>query len=508
VNAGLLLTKAASRFAERPAVRFSGQQLTYGELNARARRFGRGLRAIGAEPSDRVAIYMGNSPEYVVALFGLFKMGLVAVPVNAKLHASELTYILEHSGCRGLIVDQGRLSPARQALRTCAVEAVIEVGGDSLGTPFDAVLEVADSGDPDAEVDPDDLAWLFYTSGTTGRPKGAMLTHRNLVSMAVSCLADICSFQPEDVVLHAAPLSHGSGLYMLPAIARGSTNVIYDGPRFLPDDVLRTVEREQVTVIAFLAPTMIVLLLDGSSLIDTGSLRAIIYGGAPIHLDHARAAIRRFGQILVQLYGQGESPMTISYLRAVDHRLDDEDALTSAGWARTDVEVRIVDESARELSPAEVGEVAVRGDVVMRGYWGDAAATRSALHGSWLRTGDIGRFDTRGRLHLLDRKHDMIITGGSNVYPVEIEQVLVLHPLVREAAVFGLPDPLWGEAVVAAVVPAGAPPSPDELIAFCAERLAGFKKPRRVVFVDELPKNAYGKVLRRELRDALAAHPA
>lgn len=328
-----------------------------------------------------------------------------------------------------------------------------------------------------------------------------MLSHRNL--MAVNCLADICAFGPNDRLLHAAPLSHGSGMYLIPALSRGAENIIDAGGAFDPDRILRFVARERVTVLPFLAPTMIVRLLEADPTIRAPELRAIVYGGAPIHLEHLQAALRRFGPVLTQIYGQGESPMTIAYLPAWAHEDADDETLQSAGLVRSGVEVRILDGAACALPQGETGEIAVRGDVVMEGYWRDEEANAASFASGWLRTGDIGRFDARGRLHVLDRRHDMIISGGSNIYPREVEDVLIPHPAVKEAIVFGAPDAEWGESVVAAVVTRCDHPDLDAetLIAFCRGHLASFKKPRRIEFLAELPKNAYGKVLRRKLRD-------
>jgi long-chain acyl-CoA synthetase len=506
VNVGALLANAVRAHAPRTAVRYGEARLDYAELGRRTASFGTGLLALGLSPGDRVAVFAANSDAYVVALVGALRAGLAVVPVNARLHPRELAYVLEDARCGALVYGAERRGEVEAAIGGLDVPVLVRAGGAGPGRQLEAVLAAGDAAARDADVAPDDVAWLFYTSGTTGRPKGAMLTHRNLVAMTMSCLADVCSFQPEDVVLHAAPLSHGSGLYLLAALARGADNVILNEPRFEPDAVLSTVAREQVTVIAFVAPTMIVRLLDGDPAIDTSSLRCVVYGGAPIHAEHARAAVARFGRVLVQIYGQGESPMTITYLRAEDHDPDDPTGLVPAGIARTDVEVRVVDDADRELPAGAEGEVVVRGDVVMAGYWRNPEATERALRGGWLHTGDIGRFDEHGQLFLLDRKHDMIISGGSNIYPREVEEVLVLHPGVHEAVVFGVPDREWGESVAAAVVPVpGAELAPDRLIAFCREHLASFKKPRHVLLVDALPKNAYGKVLRRELRESFLA---
>ncbi len=498
MNIGAFLTKSARLHPSRVAVVDGSTELRYDELDAQAAAFADGLRRKGYKRGDRVAIFMPNRAEYFSVLFGLFKGGFVAVPVNAKLHFSELGFILEHSGARAVVFSEKSSSVVDAAL--AASSPIERIGVDEAGsTSFAAIVESGQSPEfVDEEVDPNDVAWIFYTSGTTGRPKGAMLSHRNLCASAMNALADICDFQPEDVVLHVAPLSHGSGLYALPSIARGSKNLVYAGASFDPDDVLATIDREQVSVIAFLAPTMIHMLVETGPPRTASSLRRIVYGGAPIDPSLAMAAIQRFGQVFVQLYGQGEAPMTITYLRPQDHHGK---PLSSAGIVRTDVEVRLLDEAGALVPDGADGEVCVRGDVVMHGYWNDSAANAKALKDGWLHTGDVGRFEG-GYLYLLSRQNDVIISGGSNIYPREVEDVLLLHPAINDACVFGVPATKCGESFVAAVV-ASAPVDFGELIELCQEHIASFKKPKRIEFLDSLPKNAYGKVLRRQVKDEL-----
>jgi Acyl-CoA synthetases (AMP-forming)/AMP-acid ligases II len=501
VNIGSLITKTAQIWPCQIAVDDGSMALTYGEFVTRAAAFADGLRRCGYQTGDRVVVFMPNRSEYLLALFGLFKGGFVAVPVNVKLHPVELGYILDHCAARGVICSSSS-------------NAVVETAVASIGGTFDKITvdgsgdpnlaTIVRSGDPataDAEVQPDDVAWIFYTSGTTGQPKGAMLTHRNLCAMTMNCLADMLDFGPEDVSLHVAPLSHGSGLYALPALARGGKSIVYAKPSFNPAEVLQLMDRERVTIIPFLAPTMIHMLLEADPGLRLPAFRRAVYGGAPIDSKLAEAAIERFGPVFVQLYGQGESPMTISRLRPEDHAGP---RLHSAGTVRTDVEVRLVNNDDVPVPYGDEGEVCVRGDVVMKGYWNDQPASTRTLRGGWLHTGDIGRFED-GYLYLLSRRNDVIISGGSNIYPQEVENALLAHPAVHEACVFGEPDPRWGEAVVAAVVVTAAVSIP-ELQNLCRAQIASYKKPKRIEFVESLPKNAYGKVLRQAVRDRLAAH--
>ncbi len=510
MNIGKLLTKSARSFPDYPAtVQGSGKQ-TYAEFNRRANQLANGLRRLGAGRGDHVAVLMYNCPQMLESMFACFKAGCGAVPINFRLHPREFAYIIDHSEAKAVLTSPEFAGPLQEVAGLIGgaprVIATAGAGGEVLD--YEQLL-ASESGEfEDAGVEPGEVAWLFYTSGTTGQPKGAMLTHRNLLAMTSSFYADMmpgCS--PDDVVLLAAPLSHGSGLYALPNVAKAALNVIPAGRSFAAEEVLRLIERHRVTNL-FAAPTMIKLLLDHPRLdrFDLGSLKALVYGGAPMLVEDTRAALRKLGPCLVQLYGQGESPMTISYLSHRDHVADGTPEqlarLGSAGIARTEVEVKIVDAEDNELPAGEMGEIATRSDLVMKGYWRDPEATAETLRNGWLHTGDVGCMDEKGYLFLMDRSKDLIISGGENIYPREIEEVLVRHPAVREVAVVGAPDPKWGEAVTAVVatVPGGEV-SEEELIDFCRERIASYKKPKRVEFVDELPKNNYGKILKRELRD-------
>ena len=510
MNIAALLAKTARTLPERPAVSLGGTVTArYGALHARAGAIAGALRAAhGLEPGARVAIVMANRADYLEALFGIWYAGLVAVPVNAKLHPREVAYILGNAGCRLCIADEAHAADIESVCGEVPGLAPPLVAG---GSDWSAMLGHDPAGPASAR--PDDPAWLFYTSGTTGRPKGATISHRNLLVMTLSYFADLNRVTSRDCVLHAAPLSHGSGLYALPFIAMGANNVIPESGGFEPAEVLGLMERHPGLTM-FAAPTMVVRLLDSPALghADTANLDLIIYGGGPMYVADVERALAAFGPKLAQIYGQGESPMTITALSRERHGESAHprfrERLGSAGTARTDVEVMVVDEDDRALPAGESGEIVARGDVVMRGYWEDPEATARALKGGWLHTGDVGRFDGDGFLTLLDRAKDMIISGGTNIYPREIEEVLLRDAAVREAAVVGRAHPEWGEEVVAFVVPhEGERQSvtEDRLDRLCLENIARFKRPRAYRIVDGLPKNNYGKVLKRTLRDALEA---
>jgi long-chain acyl-CoA synthetase len=351
----------------------------------------------------------------------------------------------------------------------------------------------------------DDTAWLFFTSGTTGRPKGAGITHGNLWTMTSCYFPDVDAVAPDDAIVYAAPMSHGAGLYNFPYMAQGGLHVIPESGGFEPDEFFRLMAVYR-GLGAFFAPTMIKRLVEhpaaGEAAVE--NLNTLVYGGGPMYVADLKRAMEVFGNRFVQIYGQGESPMCITSLTRDMHAEWDhpayEERLGSVGRAQMLVELRVADENDDPLPPGETGEVLVRGPAVIPGYWNDPEATAKTLRGGWLHTGDVGSLDAEGFLTLKDRSKDVIISGGTNIYPREVEEVLLEHDAVAEASVIGRPHPDWGEEVVAVVVPRGTAPEPEALDRLCLERIARFKRPKHYRFVDALPKNAYGKVLKTELR--------
>lgn len=509
MNLSMLLTKTARNLPHKTALIHGSKQLTYTQLDFRANRLANVLCRLGVRPGDNVAILQYNTPEFFETLFACFKTGCGAVPINFRLHPREFAFIIDHSGAKAVILSEefnASIMEVRQHIPTAKHLITLKGGGENL-LDYEKLLCDATDEIVDADVAPDDLAWLFYTSGTTGMPKGAMLTHRNLLAMTMNFYADICpGFGPDDVILHAAPLSHGSGLYGLPNIGKGALNVILESKSFDPELVFKTIEKYRVTNM-FAAPAMVKMMIDhpAVSQYDHNSLRSIVYGGAPMLVEDLKEAVQKLGTCLVQLFGQGESPMTITYLPHRDHVFDGaiekEKRLASAGISRTDVEVKIFDKDDNELPPGKIGNIVTRSDLVMKGYWRNPEATVATIRNGWLDTGDMGYLDDNGYLFIMDRSKDMIISGGENIYSREIEEVLIKHPAVREVSVIGVPDSRWGEAIIAvvALVP-GQRTTEAELIAFCKENIASYKKPKSVDFVEKLPKNNYGKILKKDLR--------
>jgi long-chain acyl-CoA synthetase len=503
VSLAALLFDVARRQPEAPAVSANVFSWSYREFAHRVSSLAGGLAACGLEPGDRVMLCMENCAEFFEMMFACWTAGLCAVPVNARLHPREVEHIARDSRARLMVATPelaGRLAPLEQSVATLA--PIISAAT----ADYTALLT---RGAPMQPIDtaPTDRAWLFYTSGTTGRPKGAVLSHRNLLFMSHCYYADIDPLDERDTNLHAGPLSHGAGLYALPHILRGGHQVIL--PHFDVDAIVDTLKRHS-RVSMFAAPTMLTRLVHAPAVgdADLRNLRTIFYGGGPMYVADLERALKLFGPRLYQLYGQGESPMTITGLTKRMHTEETHprwhDRLASCGVPRTGVLVRVVDDNDRELPPGEVGEVVTRSDCVMEGYWDNPEASAETLRGGWLHTGDLGSFDEEGLLTLRDRSKDMIISGGSNIYPREIEEVLLRHPDLVEASVVGRPHLEWGEEVVAFVVARpGAEISESALDRLCLDHIARFKRPRYYRFVDSLPKNNYGKVLKTELRRLL-----
>ncbi len=509
MHVGHFLSRAALRHPNRPAWLQGDVAISFREAEVRANRLAHALLSLRGQPGGRVAILVSNCYQGLEALLAPMKAGMAVVPMNIRLHPSEHEYMLNDSGAFALVYgEEFREQLAQMRENLTSLKHFICVGRGAPGDlTYDQVLDGQLDMPPDPAIESDDLAWIFYTSGTTGHPKGAMLTHRNLITMAEQFLLNVNPAVPGDVVLHAAPITHASGLSILHHIAVGAANAFPATRSFDPPQIFEAIQRYRVTTM-FLVPTMINLLMASpdKSKYDLSSLHTIWYGGSPMYLNQLLEAVRAFGVIFVQVYGQGEAPCTITSLPKEEHLAGDDPVklkrLASAGRETTAVRVRVVDDEDRKVPAGQMGEIVVRGDLVMKGYWNNPEATAEALRGGWLHTGDIGCLDEDGYLYITDRKKDMIISGGSNIYPREIEEVICRHPAVFEVSVIGIPDAKWGETVKALVVAReGMRVTESEIVEHCKRHLASYKKPQSVEFLPALPKNAYGKVLKRELRD-------
>ena len=502
-----LFERSAQMYADRPALaQGTDAAQDYRALAQRVRVLAAHLRVgLGLSAGDRVCLAMKNSVEYAEAMLAIWQAGLCAVPVNSKLHPAEVLYILQDSGARLCLCEGDSLA---QLQSTGALDvAWVDVQAQRWQA---ARHEVHPCGEVAAPAGGgDDLAWLFYTSGTTGRPKGVMLTHANLVAMALNFHADMLPIGRDDVLVHAAPLSHGSGLYGIPYWMRGGLQVVPQSGGFEESELADLLCHYRHASL-FASPTIISRMVrhQESHPRELPGLRCVFAGGAPFYAEDIRAAVARFGPRIAQMYGQGETPMTISALPA-DYiaqavARNDMAMLSSVGFPQTTVDVRILDDKGLPVPTGQVGEIVVHSPTVMRGYWNNANATAGTIRNGGLWTGDVGFLDERGLLHLKDRSKDVIISGGSNIYPREVEDALMAHPGVCEVAVIGVPDAEWGESVVAIVV-ARDGVTKEDLDAVCLASIARFKRPKRYEFVNALPKNPTGKVIKSELRNRFSS---
>lgn len=502
-----LLSRSYAQFADRLAI----GSLTYAELGQRVASIRATLHELRLRRGDRAIILTANRPEFLEVEHALFSSGIIRVALSSRLHPREVAHIIQDCDAAAVFVDPPwaeRLSSVRSDIPS--VRQIIGLdGSDSAPGLTSSYRELLRSRSLDEDLPTpaaDDIAALLYTSGTTGMPKGAALTHRNWVAMVRNSLVEMPNIDDSDVVLHVAPLSHFSGYVSTTCFARGTSHIV--ASTFDPHETLHLLETERVTVLP-LVPSMINMLLLAAeeSGVPPHDLRCVVYAGAAIAPDRLARAVRAFGPVFLQFYGLSETPMPLSALSMADHRLPGHgaplpDRLTSAGRVNPFVELKLVDEGG-EVPVGEVGEIVVRSDAVMAGYWDQAEQTAAMIDADgWASTGDLGRIDGEGFLYVVDRKKDMIVSGGYNVYPSEVENVIATLQSVLEVAVVGTPDEKWGETITAVVVPRPSHSlSAEDVVDVCAANLARFKMPRSVVFVDELPKTGSGKVQRRKIRD-------
>ncbi|MEM7299484.1 MAG: AMP-binding protein [Pseudomonadota bacterium] len=508
MNLGYLVSRSALYWPNRIALKDERTKLTYTELNDRTNRLANALADIGLIQGDRVAILAWNCCEIAEVEVALFKGGFVRVPINARLSEDEIAHICADSAVRVLITDAAHLSAAKRAHAELDHLNTVLVTGES-GSFEDAIAN-SDQSPVCVDIDPDAVMVHHYTSGSSGVLKAAMHTARNRrqILRKITFRSRLYP-DSQEIFLHVGPITHVSGMAIMPLLAQGHTSIILS--RFDVDSYLSTVEREKITQ-TYLVPTMINRILAAPNRADfnLSSLKLLRYGAAPISPARLREAIEFFGPILNQGYGAGEVCSSVTLLTEADHKLAFEsrpELLASCGRALFDTEVIVVDEEGRELPVGEAGELVVRGEDVMKGYHNAPHLTTPVLKNGYYHTGDIAYVDETGYIFIIDRKKDMIVTGGFNVYPNEVEHALFEWPQVFEACVVGVPDNDLGEAVKAVVVPRdGAEIDERALISHCVDKLGKFKKPHSIDIVDELPKNDAGKVLRRQVRDRYWAH--
>jgi len=502
------LKNSARRSPEKTASICGSSRLSFQELDERVNRLSTALAGLGVGRGDRVAILSLNCHRFLELYYGAPQLGAVVVPINFRLQPQEIKYIVDHSGSRVIAVDPA-LAPLIEAVRPQleSVERFILMSDESREgyLSYDELVAGAAPDLEAPEVTDDELLGLFYTSGTTAEPKGVMLTHKNMLSN-IAHSEGVYNYQPEDIYLHAAPMFHlADGAAVFSHTSRGATQAFI--PRFDPKLVLETISRERVSLV-LLVPTMLNFLLGHPELAsyDLSSLRHVTYGASPIAPDLLRRAMKILNCQFGQGYGLTEASPLLTVLTHEDHLAaveKSEQRLASCGKPVKGVDVRVVKEDGSDAKPGEVGEIIARGPNIMLGYWKRPDDTENVLRDGWLHTGDLATVDEEGYIYLVDRKKDMIVTGGENVYSTEVEAVLYAHPAVKEAAVIPIPDPDWGEAVHACVaLRDGKQATAEEITEFCRQRLANYKVPRSIEFIEgELPKGGTGKILKKQLRE-------
>jgi long-chain acyl-CoA synthetase len=505
---GNILRRSAARFPDKIALIFKERKMTYQELDRRVNRLANGLLQMGAQKGDRIAVLLHNCPEFIEIYFACTRSGAIFVPINNLLRETELKKIVEYIRPRFVLVDPD----FEGVIRSVAggrdfTEFMISLNNEPSEpfTSYEALLAKGGPSEPEVSTSHDDVMGIFLTSGTTGLPKGAMRTHgQNLINAMTGAMELKLAY--DDRALLLFPFYHVTFEDQVRHFLMGNTVCIRREGRFDPKEVLEILERERITICQFV-PTMVNAMLQEKTIesYDLTSLRLIPYAAAPMPVELLRKAMQRFKRQFIHFYGQTETGPMTTVLKPEDHIMEGTDAqvarLASAGRAALDFEVRIVDKAGKDVAVGEVGEIIVRSEAMTIGYWNLPDETAKTIRNGWLYTGDFGRFDEEKYVFIVDRKNDMIISGGKNIYPREIEEVIYTHEAVLEVAVVGVPDDYWGESVKALVVlKDGMNATENEIIDLCKERLASYKKPKSVEFRHELPKSTTGKVLKRVIR--------
>jgi len=508
MNVGELVRRHARWTPEKTATIFEAERVTYAELDRGSDRLLSALQASGTVKGDRIATLTDNCARYIEVVAACAKGGLIIVPINPRLTASEIRFILRNSGSSVLFGSRTYRETIGAAREGCEdLRAVNYLEEDAGEGSYGELIARAEADASQVEVNPEDGLFISYTSGTTGSPKGALMTHRNLLTNA-SNVALYFELDPGTVSLVVMPQSTGGCNHhiVIPTLFVGGTFVIQDARHFEPARFFGAIQQYKVTHVQ-LVPTMIYRLLDFPDVgnFDLSSMRVMGYGSAPMAVERLREAIDRFGPIFAQAYGQTEAGSLAVCLTRRHHieaiAQNQLEVLGSSGRPVNTVDVRIVDDNDRDVSVGEMGEVVFRGDTVTQGYWNAPEATAAAIRNGWLHTGDMAKADERGFIYHVDRKKDIIISGGMNVSAREVEEIIYLHPGVRECAVIAVPDDHWGESVKAVIsVRDGQRVTSEEIVKLCREHLASYKRPRSIDFVEEFPKSGMGKILKRELK--------
>ena len=503
-NLAHLLLQTARRFPFRPGLIRHGQETSWATLATRIRSAAAALAEKGIAPGDRILVHSRNSQAMFETMWAAWMLGAVWVPTNFRLTPAEVAYLAESSGAAAHLFDEAFPDHA-QAARAANPAARLHL---NLASDWETLATHPNPMPHPADVDRDHPCWFFYTSGTTGRPKAAMLTHGQMEFVVTSHLCDLMPGTTEqDVSLVVAPLSHGAGIHAMTQVAKGAATVLMPGEKLDVPEAWRLVEAHRVSNM-FTVPTILTMLTRDPSVdaYDHSSLRHVIYAGAPMYRADQVHALKKLGKVIVQYFGLGEVTGNITVLPPHLHSIEDDPAfpIGSCGHPRTGIEIAILDANHQRLGANETGEICVRGPAVFAGYFNNPEANEKAFAGGWFHTGDLGHLDTNGYLHITGRASDMYISGGSNVYPKEIEEILLQDPTIAEACVVGIPDDKWGEIGIAILVPReGATPDEPALRTRLADQLARYKHPHRFVTWPELPKSGYGKVAKREVKRLL-----
>lgn len=513
MNLSTLLSQTAAQFPDRPGLIQGAAWWSWREINARVDAMVAALRALGMQAGDKLLVQSRNNLAMFESCWVAFRLGAVWVPTNFRLTPAEVGYLGRSSEATVMLAEDcfpGHVDAVREA--STHLRHVVTIGQPREDELSYEALVHSHLGAPTAPatVHADQPLWYFYTSGTTGRPKAAMLTHGQMAFIVTNHLADLVpGLTEEDTTITVAPLSHGAGIHALLNVARGGANVLLPSEKLEPAVFWRLVEQHRVTHL-FTVPTIVKMLVEDPAVdqVDHSALRYVIYAGAPMYRADQRLALRKLGPVLVQYYGLGEVTGCITVLPPSMHAIDDgasQAPVGSCGRPRTGMEVAILDAGGHAVPAGAVGEICCRGPGVFAGYFQNPEATAKALRGGWFHTGDLGRLDERGLLYITGRESDMYISGGSNVYPREVEEVLLTHPGVAEVAVLGVPDPKWGEIGVAVVVRRAQAVDAEALLAHLEGRCAKYRWPRQFFFWEALPRSGYGKVTKNDIRKQLVA---